>query len=190
MLREELETLRSGRQAQDDEIEELRTGKKAIEAELEGLSQALFEEANNMVADERRKRAEVEETLREVKEEREALRQTVKVLGGRVQTPLPGTPVGELTEADAMRNLDQPYEALRRGIRHAIDGPSPAPSEAESDDDATPGENAAEADAAAVAAVAAAEVPETRTRSNTVTTLRANGQPAQPMYAAEPNPWD
>jgi hypothetical protein len=76
------------------ELAELKKGKVEMEAELESLSQALFEEANKMVADERRKRAEVEEALKEVKEEREALRQTIKVLGGQVDDQVEGAGAG------------------------------------------------------------------------------------------------
>jgi hypothetical protein len=76
------------------ELAELKKGKVEMEAELESLSQALFEEANKMVADERRKRAAVEEALKEVKEEREALRQTIKVLGGQVDDQVEGAGAG------------------------------------------------------------------------------------------------
>lgn len=65
------------------ELEELKKGKVEMEAELEGLSQALFEEANKMVADERRKVSELEESLREIQEEKDALKETIKVLGGK-----------------------------------------------------------------------------------------------------------
>ncbi|KAF7376908.1 Sec2p domain-containing protein [Mycena sanguinolenta] len=80
--------------------------KIALEAEIESLSQALFEEANTMVATERKRRAEVEgeleklrplaeelrktksalredrEELREAREEREALRSALRVIEG------------------------------------------------------------------------------------------------------------
>ncbi|OBZ70699.1 hypothetical protein A0H81_09314 [Grifola frondosa] len=54
--------------------------KEALEAELESLSQALFEEANRMVAAERMKRAETEEALREAQEQREALRNVLHLV--------------------------------------------------------------------------------------------------------------
>ncbi|KAK6977507.1 Sec2p domain-containing protein [Favolaschia claudopus] len=80
--------------------------KVALEAELESLSQALFEEANKMVASERKRRAEAEgevvrlrafeaevvrarrvlveegEELREAREEREALKRALRVVEG------------------------------------------------------------------------------------------------------------
>jgi hypothetical protein len=153
---EEVRILRAHIELQSDELEALKQGKKAIEAELEGLSQALFEEANKMVSDERKRRAELEESLREVRDEREALRQTVKVLGGRVQTPVPDAMNVSDGQATGVDSLDQHYAALRRGIHHAVDGPSPAPS----DDDRSDNEQAES---------------ESRNRSNTVTTLKPNG---------------
>ncbi|KAJ8507433.1 hypothetical protein ONZ45_g10200 [Pleurotus djamor] len=56
--------------------------KVSLEAELESLSQALFEEANKMVATERIKRAETEEELREAILEKEALRSALKLIEG------------------------------------------------------------------------------------------------------------
>ncbi|KAF8629300.1 hypothetical protein AX15_003517 [Amanita polypyramis BW_CC] len=71
------------------ELEKERTARKtvakekaALEAELESLSQALFEEANKMVATERMKRAETEEELREAQLEREALRSALRIIEG------------------------------------------------------------------------------------------------------------
>ncbi|BEI84932.1 hypothetical protein CcaverHIS002_0503330 [Cutaneotrichosporon cavernicola] len=124
---DELKKLRDRLASQSDELEVLKKGKKDIEAELEGLSQALFEEANKMVADERKKRAELEDTLHEVKGERAALRETVKVLGGRIQTPPPiATPQEMAYESPS---LDKHYAALRRSIHHVVDSPTPAMSE-------------------------------------------------------------
>ncbi|THH03120.1 hypothetical protein EW145_g6511 [Phellinidium pouzarii] len=54
--------------------------KTTLEQEVEGLSQALFEEANKMVAHERIKCAEIEEELRQVREEKEALRSAMRVV--------------------------------------------------------------------------------------------------------------
>lgn len=124
---EELRRLRSQLESQSSELEALKKGKKEIEAELEGLSQALFEEANKMVADERKRRAELEDTLNEVKGERAALRETVKVLGGRIQTPPPAATPHETAEEAV--NLDKHYAALRRSIHHVVDGPTPGASE-------------------------------------------------------------
>ncbi|KAJ9101173.1 hypothetical protein QFC21_003391 [Naganishia friedmannii] len=62
------------------ELGAMKTAKAELEAELESLSQALFEEANKMVADERKKRAEKEQEAKEAIEEREALRRVVKLM--------------------------------------------------------------------------------------------------------------
>ncbi|KAH7888906.1 hypothetical protein F5I97DRAFT_1856474 [Phlebopus sp. FC_14] len=56
--------------------------KAALEAELESLSQALFEEANKMVATERIKRAETEEELSEMRKEKDALREALCLIEG------------------------------------------------------------------------------------------------------------
>ncbi|KAF7312125.1 putative exo-1,4-beta-xylosidase bxlB [Mycena indigotica] len=81
------------------EAEKMRGEKAALEAELESLSQALFEEANNMVASERKRRAEAEgqleklkplvedareigEELKEVRMEREALKSALRIVEG------------------------------------------------------------------------------------------------------------
>ena len=137
------------------ELAELKEGKVEMEAELENLSQALFEEANKMVADERRKRKEVEESLKEAKEEKEALRDTVKVLGETVDGPKgqdegggDGVKVEKEVEKDKEedkdkskaqgkekpeevvpdfepRDLDKHYAALRKSIHHVADGTQP-----------------------------------------------------------------
>ncbi|WVQ85357.1 hypothetical protein IAT38_007522 [Cryptococcus sp. DSM 104549] len=127
--------------AMSKELAELKKGKVEMEEELEGLSQALFEEANKMVADERRKRAEMEENLKEVREEREALRETIKVLGGKVEVPEPaesasgqegeeeagkessGVKAAATPESFAPRDLDKHFEALHKAIHHVHDGP-------------------------------------------------------------------
>ncbi|TEB19648.1 hypothetical protein FA13DRAFT_343060 [Coprinellus micaceus] len=72
----ELEKERKAKKAIADE-------KAALEAELESLSQALFEEANKMVAQERMKRSETEEELKEVKLEKQALQSALKLLDGQ-----------------------------------------------------------------------------------------------------------
>lgn len=124
---DELRRLRSKLETQNTELEALKKGKKEIESELEGLSQALFEEANKMVADERKRRAELEDTLNEVKGERAALRETVKVLGGRIQTPPPAATPNEVDNESP--NLDKHYAALRRSIHHVVDPDTPDESE-------------------------------------------------------------
>ncbi|GJE92845.1 hypothetical protein PsYK624_090030 [Phanerochaete sordida] len=71
--------------------------KEQLEAELESLSQALFEEANKMVAAERMKLAEAEEELKEARAEKDALRSALKLVEhqrieaeSREASPLPG----------------------------------------------------------------------------------------------------
>jgi len=54
--------------------------KNRLEGELESLSQALFEEANKMVASERIKRAETEEELRQTLDEKTALKEALRLL--------------------------------------------------------------------------------------------------------------
>ncbi|KAI8992924.1 hypothetical protein BD414DRAFT_458322 [Trametes punicea] len=72
-LQQQLEKERKAHKAACD-------AKAALEAELESLSQALFEEANRMVATERRKLAETEEALREAREQGEALKNVLRLV--------------------------------------------------------------------------------------------------------------
>jgi len=58
----------------------LTSEKKSLEEELESLSQALFEEANKMVADERKARAAYEEELEVCRAEKEALKGALRVV--------------------------------------------------------------------------------------------------------------
>ena len=103
------------------ELAELKKGKIEMEAELENLSQALFEEANKMVSDERRKRAEVEDSLKEVRNEREVLKETIKVLGGRVEEENAEEETSHAASFEP-RDLDKHYEALRKTIHHVAEG--------------------------------------------------------------------
>jgi hypothetical protein len=141
-------------EAMAKELTDLKKGKIEMEAELETLSQALFEEANKMVADERRKRLESEEQLKEVREEKEVLKETIKVLGGKdkaipevtVSGDVDGDDAGKGKQKDKVkektkdhkeeevdiddeawkpRDLDKHYEALRKTIHHVADGASP-----------------------------------------------------------------
>ncbi|KAF9515012.1 hypothetical protein BS47DRAFT_1381687 [Hydnum rufescens UP504] len=74
---EELEKLlASEREARDEAL----AGKTKIEGEVENLTAVLFEEANKMVAMERKRVAEVEEELQIAQDEREALRGALKVV--------------------------------------------------------------------------------------------------------------
>ncbi|KAG6839672.1 hypothetical protein C0991_000365 [Blastosporella zonata] len=89
-LEKELEKERKAR-------EEAKKEKEALEEELESLSQALFEEANKMVATERIRRADVEEELREAKLEKDALRSALRLLEGQASASaspsLPSAPI-------------------------------------------------------------------------------------------------
>ena len=108
--------------AMGKELAELKKGKVEMEAELENLSQALFEEANKMVSDERRKRAEVEESLKEVRDEREVLKETIKVLGGKVEEETGEEEETFRAASFEPRDLDKHYEALRKTIHHVAEG--------------------------------------------------------------------
>ena len=134
-LRRAYATAQKRMEGMTKELTELKKGKVDMEAELENLSQALFEEANKMVADERRKRAETEETLKELKAEKEALKQTVKLLNGSgssvsgtdddATSITSGSKDGDSEfDPDSFepRDLDKHYEALRKSIHHVADG--------------------------------------------------------------------
>ncbi|KAI0644710.1 hypothetical protein C8Q79DRAFT_791555 [Trametes meyenii] len=71
-LHQQLEKERKAHKEADD-------AKAALESELESLSQALFEEANKMVATERRKLAETQDALREAQEQGEALKNVLRL---------------------------------------------------------------------------------------------------------------
>ncbi|WOO84810.1 uncharacterized protein LOC62_06G008321 [Vanrija pseudolonga] len=182
-LRDEAAANQAKLDKQADELEALKYGKKELEAELEGLSQALFEEANKMVSDERKRVTELEENLREVKDEREALRETVKVLGGRLVTPAPGTPViganGE-DGAELSPNLDKHYAALRRSIHHVVNEPTPGTSPDDS-----------EAEAAVEAVVNGADAADNAaddTPKKTAEEIMRMDTPKQSLETG-PNPW-
>ncbi|KIY48674.1 hypothetical protein FISHEDRAFT_73417 [Fistulina hepatica ATCC 64428] len=101
----ELESLNELLEKEKDAHKIVLRQKAALEAELESLSQALFEEANKMVATERMRRAETEEELREARQEREALKRALRVIEAE-NTHLRGDdlstspPVAEPAEGD------------------------------------------------------------------------------------------
>ncbi|CDO75692.1 hypothetical protein BN946_scf184585.g5 [Trametes cinnabarina] len=76
----ELEELQQQLEKERKAHKEASEAKAALEAEIESLSQALFEEANKMVATERRKLAETEEALREAREQGEALKNVLRLV--------------------------------------------------------------------------------------------------------------
>ncbi|KAI9455256.1 hypothetical protein BJY52DRAFT_657182 [Lactarius psammicola] len=79
-LASELEDLRGQLLAEKRKSEKITHEKKELESELESLSQALFEEANKMVAVERIKRAEAEDELQEVHAEKAALKAALRLI--------------------------------------------------------------------------------------------------------------
>ncbi|KAG2055344.1 hypothetical protein BDR06DRAFT_882493 [Suillus hirtellus] len=111
--------------------------KAAIEAELESLSQALFEEANKMVASERIKRAETEEELQEVRLEKDALKEALRLIEGE-NGRLRGvqSPAGEVPD----KTSQLPSSHSRSSSRDAIKSPptSPSPSSLGVDDVTVP----------------------------------------------------
>ncbi|CED82070.1 GDPGTP exchange factor Sec2p [Phaffia rhodozyma] len=62
------------------ELAELKSSKAALEEELENLSQALFEEANKMVADERNSRLAMEDEVRDEKEQKVMLKEALRLV--------------------------------------------------------------------------------------------------------------
>ncbi|KAM5533740.1 hypothetical protein V8D89_012613 [Ganoderma adspersum] len=75
----EVEELQHQLEAERKARKDAADAKIALEAEIESLSQALFEEANKMVATERMKLAETEEQLREAREQSEALKNVLRL---------------------------------------------------------------------------------------------------------------
>ncbi|KAF5376220.1 hypothetical protein D9615_008508 [Tricholomella constricta] len=80
--KEQLEELERELEKEKEQRKAAKEEKEALEAELESLSQALFEEANKMVASERIRRADIEDELKEAKLEKEALRSALRLLEG------------------------------------------------------------------------------------------------------------
>ncbi|KZO93963.1 hypothetical protein CALVIDRAFT_229633 [Calocera viscosa TUFC12733] len=76
----ELERVREMLRKERGEAEALKKEKAGLEQEIESLSQALFEEANKMVSDERKRRAQAELDLQELRDEREAMRRTLRMV--------------------------------------------------------------------------------------------------------------
>ncbi|KAF8802700.1 hypothetical protein BYT27DRAFT_7226282 [Phlegmacium glaucopus] len=109
-LTAELEKERVARKTIADE-------KAALENELESLSQALFEEANNMVATERKMRAETEEELKELRQEKEALRSALRLIDG---------------ENTTLRERPNLSPSKEKQIAEMIDSFSPPPSRSSS----------------------------------------------------------
>ncbi|OAX41146.1 hypothetical protein K503DRAFT_864101 [Rhizopogon vinicolor AM-OR11-026] len=101
------------------------TEKATLEAELESLSQALFEEANKMVATERVKRAETEEELQEVRLEKDALKEALRLIEGENgQLRLGSAQLS--TGGISNHTAQQSYSHSRSSSRDAIKSPPPS----------------------------------------------------------------
>ncbi|KAH8119520.1 hypothetical protein DFH11DRAFT_1686364 [Phellopilus nigrolimitatus] len=117
------------------------TEKSTLEQELEGLSQALFEEANKMVAHERIKCAEIEAELRQIRQEKDALRGAMRIIeqeNSRLKSPAltqsPQAPDSYSGAANEFANDITPHDTRppsRAGARSSSSGlrtQSPTPS--------------------------------------------------------------
>ncbi|KAJ3526887.1 hypothetical protein NMY22_g9989 [Coprinellus aureogranulatus] len=113
-LTAELEKERKAKKAIADE-------KAALEAELESLSQALFEEANKMVAQERMKRSEMEEELKEVTMEKQALQSALKLLDGQHKEHLRNSSSGSFAFVDAEGSVPPSRSSSAMGIKSRPD---------------------------------------------------------------------
>ncbi|KAH9957317.1 hypothetical protein BC827DRAFT_1226223 [Russula dissimulans] len=80
VVNSELEELREQLLIEKGKSEKITREKSELESELESLSQALFEEANQMVKVERIKRAEAEDELKEVHAEKDALKAALRLI--------------------------------------------------------------------------------------------------------------
>ncbi|KZT10581.1 uncharacterized protein LAESUDRAFT_711102 [Laetiporus sulphureus 93-53] len=110
--------------------------KEALEAELESLSQALFEEANNMVSVERRKLAETEDELKELHAEREALRNALRLLERQTRVPetvhsmdeavLGHAHAGSISSSRAVKSLPSSRAATPDSARRVDEDPTSA----------------------------------------------------------------
>ncbi|KAI0028443.1 hypothetical protein K488DRAFT_89737 [Vararia minispora EC-137] len=109
MHAKELERFRTKLAEESAKLARAVEDKRALESELETLSQALFEEANKMVASERIKRAEAEEELKEARIEKEALRAAMKVMESERLSGVPHAPLPSATFSQSTPDL--PSEA-------------------------------------------------------------------------------
>ncbi|OCB90433.1 hypothetical protein A7U60_g2354 [Sanghuangporus baumii] len=90
-------------------FEKVSNEKHTLEQEVEGLSQALFEEANKMVAQERIKCAEIEDELRQVRQEKEALKSAMRVIeqeNERLKSPPAPESIGTVTGSATKEPVD------------------------------------------------------------------------------------
>ncbi|KAJ3872142.1 hypothetical protein F5051DRAFT_456754 [Lentinula edodes] len=130
-LKAELDVEKARREKEEEKVGKAKKEKEELEAELESLSQALFEEANNMVATERKLRAETEsklqrqqqdlkEELREARAQREALRSALQVVESEMDVLRMGLGGRDLDGVAA--NVDP---VLRRNVIQPLEIPEP-----------------------------------------------------------------
>ncbi|EUC58675.1 GDP/GTP exchange factor Sec2p [Rhizoctonia solani AG-3 Rhs1AP] len=152
----ELQELKAKLEAEKKACIELEKEKSKVTEEIETLTQSLFEEANKMVADERRKMAEVEALLRETEEERDAVRGAMKVVegeNGRLRELSVGSAketAAKSEEATRTEGAEVPikgdgetevsargteWEVVESGSDKVETGPKPESQDAESDTD-------------------------------------------------------
>lgn len=127
-----IEELTKSLEAERSALAAARADKTALEGELESLSQALFEEANKMVAQERMKAAEVQEELGEARKQKEALLSALRVVEGengtlRAAAASAGVPVPDASFKPSSRPADG--DSLYATEADAKRTPSRAPSE-------------------------------------------------------------
>lgn len=128
-LRSNLAQSQSALQALTSELETLKQAKSDLENEIESLSQALFEEANKMVADERKKHAtildviqqelkDVQGELDQVRKEREAIKQTMILL----EQEKSASPVDLTDSSNQDATFDREFFRLLSysGLRHRL----------------------------------------------------------------------
>lgn len=127
-LRQSLAQERTQRTTLQTRLVALQVSKTALEAELESLSQALFEEANNMVAAERKARLEKEDEAEEAKNERDMLRETVRIVEEdckALQRTLDSLGVASplLGGGGGTVSLDSPPLSSSSGMRRSLNPP-------------------------------------------------------------------
>ncbi|KAJ3808447.1 hypothetical protein F5876DRAFT_78728 [Lentinula aff. lateritia] len=131
-LKAELDVEKARREKEEEKVGKAKKEKEELEAELESLSQALFEEANNMVATERKLRAETEsklqrqhqdlkEELREARAQREALRSALQVVESEMDVLRMGLGGRDLDGGGA----DNVNPVLRSNVPQPLNIPEP-----------------------------------------------------------------
>ncbi|EJU02898.1 hypothetical protein DACRYDRAFT_106982 [Dacryopinax primogenitus] len=120
----EVERLRDALRNERAQSESLKKEKAGLEQEIESLSQALFEEANKMVSDERKRRAAAEIDLQEMRDEREAMKRTLRMVEEenrklRRGEALPGLALSGNTNTSTTPELVYPSPSRALGYEQA-----------------------------------------------------------------------